>query len=76
MKWLLLLLSFNVYADDLENYYRSMVYKRAFNGSEYISVKTNEDDKSVNYSYKPVKNVNTIIIPKKEFERLMQDFRL
>lgn len=75
MKWLLLLISFNVYSDDLENYYRAMVYKRTFNGSEYISIKTNEDDKFVNYSYKPIEHANTIIIPKKEFERLMQDFR-
>jgi hypothetical protein len=73
---MLLLLSNSVHADDLEKYYRSIFYKHDFDGSEYVSIKTNDDDKPLNYSTKKIKNLETIIISKKEFERLMQEFKL
>ena len=50
-----------------------MVHKHIKN-QEYISVKTNDDLEPLNYSTKPIKNLKTIIISKKEFQRLLQDF--
>ena len=76
---LLLLLSSNVSADILDNYYRSMIYKH-INGFEYISIKTNEDDHPLVYSTKVIsisgKRIESIIISKKEFNRLLQEFKL
>jgi hypothetical protein len=73
MRFLLFLLTFNVFADNFQNNYRLMLYD---NHKHLIKIQTNEDSKPLIYSTKPINNVNTIIISEKQFDRFLKDFKL
>ncbi len=70
---ILLLLSFNVSADNFQNNYRLMVYNNAYH---VIKIQSNEDYKPLLYSTKPIKHLKTIIISEKQFDKFLKDFKL
>lgn len=69
IKSLILLYSFNVYADPLEHI-KFAYFKN--HKVPYITIKTLEDEYPKTYSYAPVKEPNNVLVSKEQFKKIYQ----